>query len=52
MQSFDFTLQVGQVAVVDQHVVGVLQALVAPGLGLEDRAHLLLGDLVAKHGAL
>lgn len=39
MQSFDFTLQVGQVAVVDQHVVGVLQALVAPGLGLEDRSN-------------
>ena len=52
MEALDFALQPVQVAVIDQHVVGVAQAFIARGLGLQDRLHLFGRGLVALHGAL
>ena len=51
MQALDLAVQPGEVAVIDHHVVGMAQAILAAGLGLEDRLDLLLAGLVALQGA-
>ncbi|MCY1179739.1 hypothetical protein D9M73_201530 [compost metagenome] len=45
-------MQPGQVAIIDQHIVGMAQALFAAGLGLENGLHLFRAGLVAQQGAL
>ncbi|MCY1413070.1 hypothetical protein D9M71_284950 [compost metagenome] len=50
MQAFDLAVQPGKVAVVDHDVVGMAHAILATGLGLEDRLDLLLAGLVTLQG--
>ena len=52
VQSLDFAVQPGEVLVIDQHVIGMVQAVFAAGLGLENRLHLLFADAVALQGTL
>ncbi len=51
VQAFDFALQPAEVAVIEQHVVRLLQALLATGLGLKDRLHLVRTDAIPFDGA-
>eukprot|EP01133_Synstelium_polycarpum_P008539 gene8539-10034_t len=52
VQSLDLGVQPGQVLVIDQHVIGMAQAVFTGGLGLENRLHLRFADAIALQGTL
>eukprot|EP01132_Coremiostelium_polycephalum_P018041 gene18041-21534_t len=51
-KSLDLGVQPGQVLVIDQHVIGMAQAVFTGGLGLENRLHLRFADAIALQGTL
>ena len=51
MQTLDLAVQPGEVAVVDDHVVGTAHAIFTARLRLEDRLHLRFAGLVTLQGA-
>jgi hypothetical protein len=50
MQAFDLAVQPAEVAVIDHHIVGMADAILTAGLGLENRLDLLFAGLVALQG--